>query len=346
MTVKSTDRAEQQNLQRSAEFAKFERGKTKMRATRSRLLLLIGLMVAIGVSSALAAGGDEHKRPKNTGTLTIKTTERAYPVKIDGVARGLSGVGTPAEFYLTPGFHTVVVEGPNGAIFTKEIEIRKDSKVCICLKTVETVTKRPCPYNFHLDGPEKVMEGDQVIFAAINSGTAPIPIRYDWKVSPNNLKVVNGLGTPTITIDSTGMGGRTINAELDVNDDVYDNKCRQVISVPTEVGKVVIPEPTAYICDEFEAKNRDQDKARFDNCAIQVQNTPNSRLYVFIYPGTDKLSTSKNTYERTSKTMLDYMVKNLHLDPSRIDMIKGGTRERTTYQIWVVPPGAKLPVAR
>ncbi len=317
-----------------------------MRANRSKILFLIGLIIILGVSNALAAGGDDNKRPKNTGTLTVRTTEKSYPVRIDGVVRGVSGVGTPAEFYLTPGMHTVVVEGPNGAVFKKEIEIRKDSKTCLCLRTDTIVTKRPCPYNFHLDGPGRVKEGDLVIFAAINSGTAPVPIRYDWRVTPDNLKVVSGLGTPTITIDSTGMGGRTINAELDVNDDVYDNKCRQLISVPTDVDKIKIVEPTSYICDEFEAKNRDQDKARFDNCAIQVKNTPNARFYVFIYPGTDKLSTTKNTYERASKNMLDYLVKDLHLDPSRIDVIKGGSRARTTYQVWVVPPGAKLPVMR
>ena len=316
-----------------------------MRANRLNFLFLIGLVLSLGFSTAFATGGDD-KKPKNTGTLTVRTTERSYPVKIDGVNRGLSGVGTPAEFYLTPGFHTVVVEGPNGAIFKKEIEIRRDSKTCICLKTVEKTTKRPCPYNFHLDGPGKIMEGDQVIFSAINSGTAPIPIRYDWRVSPSNVKVISGLGTPTITIDSTGMGGRTINADLDVNDDVYDNKCRQLISVPTEVEKVKIVEPTAFICDEFEAKNRDQDKARFDNCAIQVQNTPNARMYVFIYEGTDKVSTTKNTFEKSSKFMLDYLVKNLHMDAGRIDIIKAGGRAKTTYQIWVVPPGAKLPVAR
>ena len=109
-------------------------------------------------------------------------------------------------------------------------------------------------------------------FAAINSGTAPVPLRYAWKVSPNTARVSSGLGTPSITVDSTGLGGQTISAELDVNDDTYDNKCRQVISVPTDVTPKVAP-PQPYRCDEFEAQNPDQDKARFDNCVIQAQNS-------------------------------------------------------------------------
>ena len=211
------------------------------------------------------------------------------------------------------------------------------------MKVVTETLNTPCPYRFHLEGPDKVTEGDLVTFAAINSGTAPIPIRYAWKVS--NGLVTSGLGTPSITVDSKGMGGQTINAELDVNDDVYDSKCRQVISVPTEVGKIPPIEPVKpFRCDEFEAKNPDQDKARFDNCVIQAQNTPDSQLYVIIYPGTDKISMTRNSYDRLSKLTLDYMVKVRGFDPRRISIVKGTNRVRTGFEIWIVPPGAQPPV--
>ena len=317
-----------------------------MRANRYNFIIMLGLVMTLGSSTAFAIGNDDKsKRPKNTGILSVRTTEASYPVKIDGVDRGMSGVGTGTEFYLTPGFHTVEVLGPDGKVWKNEIEIRRDQKKCVCLKIVRETTKRPCPYNFHLEGPGKITEGDLVTFAAVNSGTAPVPIRYAWKVSPDAVRVSSGLGTPTITVDSTGMGGRTIDAELDVNDDVYDNKCRQVISVPTEVGSIPkIERPKAFICDEFQAKTADDDKARFDNCAIQVQNTPDAQLYIIIYPGTDKLSLTRNTYDRLSKRTLDYLVKTRGVDPRRLTIIRGGSRIRTTYVMWVVPSGAELPV--
>ncbi len=309
-----------------------------MRVIRYNFLLVLGLVLTLGISTALANGADDaKKKPKNMGTLSIRTTPEAFPVKVDGQDVGMSGVGTAAEFYLAPGFHTVEVIGPDGKVWKDEIEIRRDGKTCICLKIIRETINTPCPYRFHLEGPDKVMEGDLVTFAAINSGTAPIPLRYEWKV--RNGRITSGLGTPTITVDSAGMGSGIIEAELDVNDDVYDDKCRQVISVPTEVGKLP-PAPMPFRCDEFEAGARDQDKARLDNCVIQVQNTPDAQMYVIIYPGSDK----KNPYDRTSKFYLDYMVRSRGMDPGRIKIVKGDNRLKTTVVIWVVPPGATPPV--
>lgn len=143
------------------------------------------------------------------------------------------------------------------------------------------------------------------------------------------------------------MGGQTINAELDVNDDVYDNKCRQVISVPTEVTRIPKEERRVpFRCDEFESRSPDDDKARFDNCVIQAQNTPDAQLYVIIYPGTDRLSTTRKTYDRLSKRALDYMVKTRGFDPRRIQIVKGSSRLKTTYEVWIVPPGAQPPVVQ
>lgn len=317
-----------------------------MRLLRYNFLLMIGLMLTLGVNAALANSANDKKRPKNTGTLTVRTTPASYPVKIDGQYAGMSGVGTAAEFYLSPGIHTLEVGGPNGSVFVREVEIRRDKKHCICLKLVEETVTRACPYNFRLEGPDRINEGDLVTFAAINSGTAPIPIRYAWSVS--NGRVTTGLGTPSITVDSAGLGGRTINAELDVNDDVYDNKCRQVISVPTDVIPPPPPpvEPKPFRCDEFEARTPDDDKARFDNCVIQAQNTPDAQLYVIIYPGTDRASRTRNTYERLSKRALDYMVKTRGFDPRRISIVRGSERLKTTYELWIVPPGATPPIVQ
>jgi hypothetical protein len=316
-----------------------------MRLIRYNFLFATMLAVLfLGATAAMAHTSDNKGRPKNTGTLTVKTSPSALPVRIDGKDAGMSGVSSAAEFYLDPGIHLVEVIGPNGAVFSREVEIRKDKKHCVCLKLVEETVKRPCPYRFHLEGPERITEGDLVTFAAINAGTAPIPIRYEWRVSPSAVRITSGLGTPTITVDSTGMGGQRINAELDANDDVYDNKCRQIISVPTDVTPIPRPEePKPFRCDEFVSKAPDDDKARFDNCVIQAQNTPDAQLYIIIYPGTDRLSMTRNSYDRVSKRALDYMVKTRGFDPRRISIVKGSSRRQTTFEIWIVPPGATPP---
>jgi len=284
------------------------------------------------------------KRPKNTGILTVKTTPVAYPIKIDGQVIGMSGTGAPAEFYLTPGTHRLEIEGPNGQIFSKEIEIRKDIRNCICLKIIEESIKRPCPYDIQLDGPERVLEGDLITFASFNRVTTnPIPVNYAWTVAPSGVTITSGLGTPSITVDTKGMGGQTITADLDVNDGVYDATCRQRISVPTLVEKTPIP-PVAEEFDEWVALAFDDDKARFDEFVVKLQNNPDAQGYIILYQGTDQESKRYKNVDKLSKRTLDYLVKVRGLDPSRIVITNWGTRPKTTYELWVIPPGAQPPV--
>ena len=312
-----------------------------MRNIRYNFLFVLGLMFTLGLTTAFA---QNNRRPKNTGTLTVKTTPVAYPVKVNNQLLGMSGVDTPAEFYLPPGMHQLVVEGPNGKNFSKEIEIRKDVKNCVCLKIVEEVTTRACPYNIRLDGPERVIEGDLITFVSTNSVTqGAVPVNYNWTVSPGNLNITSGLGTPSITVDTKGLGGQTITADLDVNDGVYDAACRQKISVPTIVERLPEP-PKPRRFDEFESSAFDDDKARLDAFAIELQNNPDSQGYIIMYQGTDKASERTRKVEVLSKRTLDYLVKSRGIDPRRIQIVNWGNRPRTTYDLWVVLPGAMPPV--
>lgn len=316
-----------------------------MRKITFNFLFVIGLLLSISATSVLAYGGGDEKnrRPKNTGTLSVKTTPVAYQVKVDGQVVGMSGVDTPAEFYLSPGSHRIEIQGPDGTqAFVRDVDIIKDAKNCICLKVVETVTKRPCPYDIRLSGPDRVVEGDLITFASTNAVTqGAIPVNYAWTVSGGN--ITSGQGTPAITVDTTGMGGKTVNADLDVNDGVYDATCRQKISVPTIVENKPLP-PGAKRFDEFPSRSFDDDKARLDAFAIELQNNPDSQGYIIMYQGTDKNSVKKRKITVLSKRTLDYLVKARGIDPRRIVIANWGTKPETYYDLWIVPPGAQPPV--
>lgn len=302
--------------------------------------IVVGLFMLAGLTTAFA---QKDSRPKNTGTLTVKTSPVAYPVRVNNQLLGMSGVSAPAEFYLPPGTHQLVIEGPNGKNFTKEIEIKRDIKNCVCLKIVEEVIKRACPYNISVTAPESVMEGDLVTFATINNGPDPtFPVNYNWTVSPSNLTVTSGLGTPSITVDSRGMGGQTITADLDVNDGVYDATCRQKNSVPTLVSKIEIPVPKRFA--EFPARAADDDKANLDAFAIELQNNPDAQGYIIMYQGTDAISMRSRKVDVLTKRTLDYLVKTRGIDPRRLSVVNWGTRPETYYDLWIVPPGAQPPV--
>ncbi len=315
-----------------------------MRNIRYNFLFVIGMMLTLGLTTTYAQRNERSKPPKNMGTLTVKTTPVAYPVRVNDQLLGMSGVSTPAEFYLPPGKHRLSIEGPNGKTFTKEIEIIKNAKNCVCLKVVEQVMTRACPYNVQLSGPDRVMEGDLITFASLNSVTdSPTPINYNWTVSPGNLRITSGLGTPSITVDTTGFGGQTITADLDVNDGVYDANCRQKISAPTIVeNKPPPPGPRKF--DEFESSSFDDDKARLDAFAIELQNNPDAQGYIIMYQGTDRASVRNRKVDVLSKRTLSYLVQARGIDPRRIVITNWGTRLKTTYDLWIIPPGAQPPV--
>lgn len=310
-----------------------------MRKFRYNFLFVIGLFLMFGTATAVFS---QSKQNKNSGILTVKTSPVSYPVKVDGQVIGMSGVGSEAVFYLTPGNHTVEVEGPDGQKFSKTISFVKGQKHCICLKVIENVTKRPCPYDVYVVGPDKVTEGTKVYFKAMNRVASLIPVNYLWSVSPSTVSIVSGLQTDTIEVDTTGLGGQIIRANLDVNDGVYDETCKQTTFAPTEIERLPKEEPPmSYRCDIFESKAFDDDKARFDNCVIELQNRPDAQIYIILYQGTDRRSISA---DRLSKRTLDYLVRTRGVDPSRIVITKWGNRPKTTVEVWIIPPGAQPPV--
>jgi hypothetical protein len=318
----------------------------EMLKKRYNFLIVLGLMAIFGLTattSALANDKDnKNKRQRNTAILSIKTSPSPYIVRIDGVQVGMSGVATAAEFYVTPGTHRVEVEGPNGKVFVREMDFRNGVRNCICLRAVEETIRRPCPYNVSVEGPERVAEGDLITFVAVNAVNASVPLTYRWRVTPDTAVITSGLGTPSITVDTKGIGNQTITAELDVTDDVYGATCQQKNSVSTGVQTIERPQPLRF--DLFESKSFDDDKARFDNYAIQLQSIPDSQAYIVMYQGTDKASVTQRDVDRLSKRALDYLVKARGIDPRRIQITKWGTKERTTYELWIVPPGAPPPV--
>ncbi len=311
-----------------------------MRKMKYNFLFVIGLMLTVGLTSAFGFGGDDkNKRPKNTGILTVKTSPSAYSVKIDGVYKGMSGVGESAEFYLEPGTYKLEVEFPNGKTFTKDVVITKDRKNCVCLKYIETTSTRPCPYDVSVSAPDKAVAGDLITFAAINNfKDSNTPLNYRWKVTPDTARITSGLGTSAITVDTTGMGGQKISADLDVTDDIYGKTCFQKNSVTVPVDEIPVIE--YLICDQFESRKFDEDKARFDNCVLQLQGRPDTQIYIFIYTG----NTSRENYDKISKRTLDYLVKTRGVDPRLIKITDAGKRPKTTFEVFIVPPGAKLPV--
>ena len=84
----------------------------------------------------------------------------------------------------------------------------------------------------------------------------------------------------------------------------------------------------------------DDDKARLDNLAIALQNTPDSQAYIIIYGGRTSRTGQADMLGRRT---MDYMVNQRGMDTQRITIVNGGYRDTDFFEIWICPPGAKRP---
>jgi hypothetical protein len=311
------------------------------------LVFLLGSVTALTVSAADKDKDSKRNRiPKHMGMLSVYTLPEPAPVKVDGTVIGMSTSdrGNPAEFVLSPGVHTVEIQFGEKT-YTTDIEIVEGQRNCVCVKKIVKRIDRPCPYDMRVDAPSDIEEGDQVTFTAVNMAGGNPPLNYVWKISPANAKIVSGMGTNSITVDSAGLGGETISASVDVNQGfAQDSFCAQMNSVDTIVKK---PPPVITIppvpVDEFDSVSFDDDKARFDNFAIQLLNRPDSQGYIIVYQGSGKGAQSA---EKASRRALNYLTKNKGIDPRRISITSGGYRAKTGFEIWIIPAGAGYPTPR
>jgi hypothetical protein len=79
--------------------------------------------------------------------------------------------------------------------------------------------------------------------------------------------------------------------------------------------------------------------ARLDNFAITVQNEPNSQAYL-VFHGKSKQEGKNLLYQSYYK---GYLVDSRGIDPNRIIILGGESRNKMSFQLWTVPLGAKPP---
>jgi len=127
---------------------------------------------------------------------------------------------------------------------------------------------------------------------------------------------------------------------LVVDDGSGDAMCRQSAQAATSVVPKKPPEIECKPFDQFPSVAFDDDKARFDNLAIELQNAPDSQAYIIIYAG----RTSRvGQVDALGRRTMDYLVNQRGVDARRITIVNGGYRDTDFIEIWVCPPGAKTP---
>jgi hypothetical protein len=99
------------------------------------------------------------------------------------------------------------------------------------------------------------------------------------------------------------------------------------------------PNPPAVKFDEYGNIKFNDEKARLDNYAIQLQNQPASQGYILAY------GACAGEAQTRADRAKDYLVNTRGMDASRLVTVDGGCRSELAVELWVVPTGATPPTA-
>ena len=119
--------------------------------------------------------------------------------------------------------------------------------------------------------------------------------------------------------------------------------CRQVAQAYTFIPP---PPPRENPAREFDTCCNctfDDQKARLDNLAVELQNDPSTTGYIIAYAGRGSRAGEAN---RLGARALEYLAAQRGLDKSRIVVMNGGYREQDCVELWIVPRGAAPPQPR
>jgi hypothetical protein len=319
-----------------------------------RVLLLTAVVLLVATSSAQA---QKQSRPAVTGPPTLTLTAEpnvvraceGQPVTVRLLANATSAGAHAIRYRWTVDGGTLT---GNGATTTWDLtgarpgtyhavaDVDEGDADCAAFASVGVIVldcppppppPPTCP-EVKLSCPDHAIEKAPVTFtASLSGGTAGVAPTYNWTVT--NGHIINGQGTSSITVDTAGLAGQTIAATVDVGG--YGIPCPASCSVSLPIEEI------SKKFDEYYDIARNDEKARLDNYAIELQSQPSQQGYFIVYPARKAKS---NEAQQRAERISDYLINSRGIDPSRFTVKIGAARDGWLTELWVVPQGAAPPV--
>jgi len=325
----------------------------------SRKSLWIGLVLTAAIAVSLCFSAEAKPKKKKLVTspgpptlslvaepTVIKTCEDNR-VQLTATARASDGA--PLRYRWTVNGGRLKGDGPNpswdlagaqpGAYqAVVEVDDGRDLN-CVAFSSISVIVidcpkpqlQPECPA-VSVSCPEAGKENEPVTFTAnVRGGTPGITPSYNWTISAG--RITSGQGTPSITVDTAGLAGQTIRATLDIVG--YGMPCPASCAVAFPIAN----KPRKF--DEYYDIARNDEKARLDNYAIQLQSEPGSQGYVIVYPSR---KAGPAQAQARAQRISDYLINTRGIDTHRVVVTMGPAREDWLFELWVVPEGAPPPV--
>lgn len=281
------------------------------------------------VVSACTEGGSPvvrlNARASSPGGLPIRYRWSTTSGRINGdgpdVTWDLSGAA--------PGYHKASVDIYTGS---SDEECNAFATTRVLVNSCPPPQRPTCP-NVEVICPTDVAVDQVLTFSSRLTGGSPTanPPIYNWSVSAGT--IIEGQGTPTIRVDTTGLAGQTVKATLSMGGYTQDCSASCAVTIP-------IPQAKCRKFDEFPDIARNDEKARLDNFGIELQNDPGSTAYVIVSPGR---SGRPGDVQRHTTRIVDYLVNSRGIDARRIVTLVGGVKDQLLVELWACPQGATPP---
>jgi hypothetical protein len=191
----------------------------------------------------------------------------------------------------------------------------------------------PCP-TVSVSCPSEVDPNQPITFtASVTGGDSAATYTYNWSVSAGTIS--SGQGTSTITVDTANLAGQSVTATVSIGG--ADPSCTGTTSSCTTSIKVPPKQPVKF--DEYGNIRFNDEKARLDNYAIQLQNDPTSSATIIVY------GSCEGEAQQRGDRAKDYLVNTRGIEAGRITVVDGGCSSELKVQLWIVPSGATAPAA-
>lgn len=268
---------------------------------------------------------------------------RVIPNGDGTVTWDLSDVKTKGSYQLTA---TAIYKGGKPKTISTLLEVKE----CACVPIPSTPTPTPeCPASMVVDHPVSVREGTPAPFTA-NVTAPPAGITYKWKTSAGS--IIGRDDTPSITVDTTGLAGRTITATVTLGG--LDASCANTGQgdVTTASGDTIVDVvPACKAFDRYGAIAYNDEKARLDNFVIALNEDRLLEGYVIAYDGETlgrNIGTRKEHVrgvvpaEYRIRRATEY-VRGARGYTKQLASVKGGSMAESTVELYVCPANATRP---
>lgn len=236
----------------------------------------------------------------------------------------IEGEGANVSWDLTgarPGFHRAFLA----------IDTSTGDEACEAFSSVAVLVKCPpvpvCP-KVNISCPDPVSANTLVTFVSTIENLGNVTPTYNWTVSAG--RIIEGQGTPSIKVDTAGLAGQTIKAQIFVLG--YPLECSANCSIQFPVPL------TCRKFDEFAGLSRNDEKARLDNFFIELQQDPNSTAHVIVHP---ERGGKPGAVQTQTTKIVDYLINSRRLDARRVATQVGSEQRDLTVELWSCPQGTK-----